>query len=214
MPDRPSFPGYDTLAKRDTPSWNAATREAIDLRLAAPREPRFFSPEEWACADALCQRILPGRVEPPLVALLDAALCKGDGDGTRTDRVPYLREAWRSGLAAIDRSATDRHGSRFTELAPQQQDDLLASIQRDTAALAAIWGDLDPAQFFARRVLADIPALFYALPQAWDEIGFGGPASPRGYVRLDLGHRDPWEAAETGPDGDHAAAEQKNRHVV
>ena len=34
------------------------------------------------------------------------------------------------------------------------------------------------------------------IPTAWSEIGWGGPASPRGYVRMDFDERDPWEAAE------------------
>ena len=32
MPDR--YPGYDVLAKRNTPSWNEQTRRVIDQRLA------------------------------------------------------------------------------------------------------------------------------------------------------------------------------------
>ncbi|MGH6677602.1 MAG: gluconate 2-dehydrogenase subunit 3 family protein, partial [Bradyrhizobium sp.] len=40
----------------------------------------------------------------------------------------------------------------------------------------------------------------YAHPAAWSEIGFGGPASPRGYVRLGANRRDEWEAAEHAPD--------------
>jgi hypothetical protein len=40
MTDR--YPGYDVLSKRWTQSWNEQTREVIDRRLAAPREPRFF----------------------------------------------------------------------------------------------------------------------------------------------------------------------------
>ena len=50
-------------------------------------------------------------------------------------------------------------------------------------------------------------------PKAWNEIGFGGPASPRGYVRLDGDRRDPWEAAEATP-GHERAAKRENRHVV
>jgi hypothetical protein len=38
--------------------------------------------------------------------------------------------------------------------------------------------------------------MYYAHPQAWDEIGFGGPASPRGYVRMGFNRYDPWEAVE------------------
>ena len=40
---------------------------------------------------------------------------------------------------------------------------------------------------------------YYSHPHAWSEIGFGGPASPRGYVRMDFDRRDPWEAAEAEP---------------
>ena len=41
-------------------------------------------------------------------------------------------------------------------------------------------------------------AAFYSHPWAWNEIGFGGPAYPRGYMRLQVGHagREPSEADE------------------
>ena len=37
---------------------------------------------------------------------------------------------------------------------------------------------------------------FYSHPWAWNEIGFGGPAYPRGYKHLALDGREPWEVAE------------------
>ena len=37
---------------------------------------------------------------------------------------------------------------------------------------------------------------FYAHPWAWNEIGFGGPAYPRGYKNLGIDRREPWEVAE------------------
>ena len=37
---------------------------------------------------------------------------------------------------------------------------------------------------------------FYAHPWAWNEIGFGGPAYPRGYKNLGLDRREPWEVAD------------------
>jgi hypothetical protein len=58
----------------------------------------------------------------------------------------------------------------------------------------------------------DIVLAYYAHPSAWSEIGWGGPASPRGYVRLDFNDRDPWEAVEVGSDDD-AAVRRINRHV-
>ena len=39
---------------------------------------------------------------------------------------------------------------------------------------------------------------YYAHPYAWDEIGFGGPAYPRGYFALNNGAPEPWEPRESG----------------
>ncbi len=60
--------------------------------------------------------------------------------------------------------------------------------------------------------MAEIPRAYYAHPAAWNEIGFGGPASPRGYVRMDFDQRDPWEAAEAKP-GREADAREENTRV-
>ena len=39
-------------------------------------------------------------------------------------------------------------------------------------------------------------AAFYSHPWAWNEIGFGGPAYPRGYANLGLDRREHWERPE------------------
>ena len=50
---------------------------------------------------------------------------------------------------------------------------------------------MDCAVFFAKRLLPDVVFAYYAHPTAWNEIGFGGPASPRGYVRMGFDRRRP-----------------------
>ena len=148
-----------------------------------------------------------------LVALLDAKLIADHGDGFREASMPYMREAWRRGLAAIDGEAKARHGARsFAVLADGEQDALLRSMQAGEVS-GDRWSGLDAKAFFDRRILVDVPALYYSHPKAWNEIGFGGPASPRGYVRLDGDRPDPWEAAEAEP-GQKRAAKERNRHVV
>jgi hypothetical protein len=39
-------------------------------------------------------------------------------------------------------------------------------------------------------------AAFYAHPWAWTEIGFGGPAYPRGYQALGVDKREHWEVGD------------------
>jgi hypothetical protein len=68
------------------------------------------------------------------------------------------------------------------------------------------------AVFFHNRLLHDVVAAYYAHPIAWNEIGFGGPASPRGYVRLNYDRRDPWEASEARP-GREEQARRENARV-
>ena len=212
MNDHPTYPGYDVLAKRDTPSWNERTRVVVAQRLATPTAPRFFTHAEWSAGNALCRRVMPGEVEVPLVALLDAKLLKNEGDGTRAETMPYMRKAWRRGLAGLDREARARDYRTFASLVEDAQDALLSDMQAGRLTGEA-WDGIDPATFFRDRVLVDVPPLFYSLPSGWSEIGFGGPASPRGYVRLDGDRRDAWEAAEAET-GREWIAERENLHVV
>ena len=44
--------------------------------------------------------------------------------------------------------------------------------------------------------MRSVLAAFYSHPWAWNEIGFGGPAYPRGYARLGIGLGEAWEGAE------------------
>jgi len=43
-------------------------------------------------------------------------------------------------------------------------------------------------------VMRAVLSTFYSHPWAWNEIGFGGPAYPRGYARLGAGQREHWES--------------------
>ncbi|MGZ4619257.1 MAG: hypothetical protein ACXV3F_11180 [Frankiaceae bacterium] len=49
---------------------------------------------------------------------------------------------------------------------------------------------------------------FYSHPWAWNEIGFGGPAYPRGYQNLGLDAREHWERPEQHPANPAAAVER------
>jgi len=52
---------------------------------------------------------------------------------------------------------------------------------------------LAPADFF-KQLLHDTVSAYYSHPLVWSDIGYGGPAYPRGYVRVEKGLTDPWEA--------------------
>ena len=100
-----------------------------------------------------------------------------------------------AGLEAIDKEARARWGGGFRELPHNQQDAVLRAVQHGDARSSA-WRGLSPRRFFSSLLLREVVSVYYAHPAAWNEIGFGGPASPRGYVRLGFDRRDSWEAEE------------------
>jgi hypothetical protein len=214
MADR--YPGYDVLNKRDSVSWNDQTRAVIDQRMAIdPERHAFFTDEEWLTLRAVCACIVPqppDRGHPaPVAAMVDEKLHTNSGDGYRDARLPPTREAWRRGLAAIDAEAKARYGRRFHELAPLMQDDVLRAVQGGELREGKAWRDLPAKIFFQKRLLHEIVSAYYAHPAAWNEIGFGGPASPRGYVRMNFDRRDPWEASEARPGREQRARAENAR---
>jgi len=195
---RNRYPGYDVLSKRHTPSWNEVTRRVIDQRLSISREPHFFTEDEWLTLNAICDRIMPqpkDRPPIPVAALVDDKMTNNRTDGYRHHQLPKMQDAWRRGLRALDQEARARHGGRFHAISANEQNTLLQQMQEGVLDDPA-WDGMPCKVFFSMRMAHDIVAAYYAHPTAWNEIGFGGPASPRGYVRMGFDKRDPWEAAE------------------
>ncbi len=194
MSTRTPYPGYDVLSKWDSPSFNEQTRSVLRARLAPSGAPCFFSDTEWATLVALCEQAIPqDRAEPvPIAAVIDADVATGRGSGTRYSDMPADAEAWRRGLAALDGEASARHDARFAFIALTDRD----AILRDAAAgkLKGSHWTVPARRFVCDLALKSIVKIYFVHPTAMSEIGYGGPASPRGYVRLDAGRFDSWEA--------------------
>lgn len=208
------YPGYDVLRKSNGPSWNDVTRQAIEHRLSLPSQPRFFDDTEWRVLAAVCGRVLPqdGIATPvDLPAQVDDKMASGRMDGYRYPGMPPQGDAWRRGLAGVEEVARRDWGRGFPELSASEQDTILRSMQDGTFEAEAL-GDMPSKTFFTSRVVADIVNAFYANPAGWNEIGWGGPASPRGYVRMQYDRRDPWEPVEATGSNDESA-ERSNRNV-
>lgn len=182
--------GYAVLGRPDPPG---GRRPAV----AAPR--RSLSEDEYAALEALCETVIPQpeRVNPvPIAPWIDAALCEEHTSGTRLAKLPPMREAWRRGLAALDAEAAGHFGRRLRDCLAEEREALIAAVDAGEVD-GPHWDGLPPQTLFREILGKEIVLIYYAHPAAWSEIGFGGPASPRGYLRLAPDRRDPWEARET-----------------
>ena len=193
------FPQYDVLAKQASVSWNEQTRSVVNKRLHEVPGRRFFDPHQWATLEAICERIIPQPDRPdspvPIAPFIDSKLHEDRTDGTRYADMPPMQTAWREGLKGIDEESRRLFGRPFRELPPDRQDAVLRAVQNGEVE-SDIWRQLPAPEFFKKRLLHDIVSVYYAHPAAWSETGFGGPAAPRGYVRLGIDRHDPWEAVE------------------
>ncbi|KDB01720.1 hypothetical protein U879_20915 [Defluviimonas sp. 20V17] len=109
--------------------------------------------------------------------------------------MPPDREAWPLGLDAIDAEAQATHdGKGFSDLPSTDRGRLLKAIDADKLRARQAWHDMPAGKFFRAIALKQIVQFYYSQPAAMSEIGYGGPAAPRGYVRLTASGIDPWEA--------------------
>ncbi len=193
---RTPYPSWDVLSKWDTPSYNEQTREVLRRRLDPPPR-RALSEAEFATLEALCSRVIPQEGEPraEIAPWIDAAIDAQRPTGTRYEGMPDNPTAWHRGLAALDAEARARHGEPFASLTPADQDAVLKAVDAGKVTDGA-WSGLIPQKFLRHTALKQIVEIYYAHPKGQSEIGYGGPASPRGYLRLGSDRLDGWEAPE------------------
>lgn len=192
------FPGFDALAQRD--HWDEVTRSLVQSRLSLLPQMRFFNVTEEACATALFDQLLDQRKEPrvPVTAMVDARLAEKQSDGWHFDSMPEDAVAWRQSLAALDEDASAAYGTCFADCSWTDQESMLAHIQ-DIGEQP--WHDLTASQVWGLWTRYACTA-FYSHPWAWNEIGFAGPAYPRGYKNLGIDRLEPFEVADANPADD------------
>jgi len=188
------FPGFDVLDQVDV--WDDVTAGVVLRRLALPGSLAFFTPTEVGIAGPLLDLLLAQDADPrvPVLELIDERLAVGETDGWHYDDLPEDGQAWRETLAALDADARQRHHRGFAELITAEQVALLQSVQ-DLAGDGKQWHGWQAARVWSLWTRYACTA-FYSHPWAWNEIGFPGPAYPRGYLNPGVDSRERWEVAD------------------
>jgi Gluconate 2-dehydrogenase subunit 3 len=191
---RGRFPGFDVLD--EVHRWDEVTAGVVLARLTPAVGWSFFSLAESGCATALMDLLLAQDDDPkvPVVAMIDARLAAGETDGWHYDDMPPDREAWRRTLAALDEDADELAGRPFARLDRGQQAALVQRVQ-DLGADGKQWREL-PAEHVWNLWTRYGCAAYYSHPWAWNEIGFPGPAYPRGYKNTGVDARESFEVAD------------------
>lgn len=194
------YPEFKTLSQAY--AWDPITRGVVLDRVENVPAFRFFSAEQAELLEAICSRLIPQDDRDvahriPIAVQIDKRLYENIGDGYRFVDMPQDCEAYTLGLQGIDEIAHALHQRAFVTLDAFAQESILRSLRDGKPPAAqAIWKRLPLHRFWA-LIVGDCAGEYYAHPFAWDEIGFGGPAYPRAYMRLEHGEPEPWETDET-----------------
>lgn len=192
---RGRYPGYDVLD--EVPRWDEVTAGVVLARMALTPDLSFFTAQENAVATPLFDLLLAQDGEPrvPVVALVDARLAAGETDGWHYDDMPSDPQAWRETLAALDDDAHAAHEEAFSTLDPRRQGELVQAVF-DAGSDGRDWHGWPGSRVWSLWTRY-VCAAFYSHPWSWNEIGFGGPAYPRGYKNVGVDKRERWEVADS-----------------
>ena len=203
------YPDYDCLEGGG--HWDELTRRVVFERIEQAPPLRFFSDAEAATLEAFCDVVLAQDAEPriPVLAFVDRKLAEGRLDGYQYADMPDDRVTWRLVAEGLDQAAHEHGAEAFAGETTALQQRIVACFAHGELH-RGVWLQLDPKRAWS-VVMRSVLAAFYSHPWAWNEIGFGGPAYPRGYARLGTGLSEAWEGAEAldvdpGPDVERRAA--------
>jgi hypothetical protein len=197
------YPDYNVLDEAE--HWDPVTRSLVLARIEEVPPIRFFTDHEAATLAAFCDVVLAQDADPkvPVLNFVDAKLFEGKLDGFRHADMPDDRETWRRVAVGLDAAAREHGAAAFAGAAAEVQKQVVEAFSKGDLG-GEVWDQLPPAKAFS-VVMRGVLSSFYSHPWAWNEIGFGGPAYPRGYARLGAGQRESWEGApafETDPVSD------------
>lgn len=192
------FPGFDVMGQ--SKHWDGTTTAVVLSRLGMPPDIRFFDAAEEATVSALCDQLLDQREPPrvPVVNMIDARLAEDQTDGWHYAGMAPDVQSWRDSLAALDEDSMAHSGCIFADAAWEAQTAMLQAVQDMGSEpwhgnpADRIWG------LWTRYACT----AFYSHPFAWEEIGFAGPAYPRGYKNMGVDRLEPFEVHDARPDQD------------
>jgi len=194
MPKSSHYPAYDVWDQHQ--EWDEHTRKIVAQRRSPDVAHQFLTQQEALTIQAAAAILVDDMRLDVLTYItqhIDDSLASPIGESQRKVGVPDKKTLYRQGIKCLDDTSNASYQAEFLALARERQIDVLTKLESDHDTQIGEWEQLTPKTFF-KKLLRDAVDAYYSHPLIWSEIGYGGPAYPRGYVRVEKGLVDPWEA--------------------
>jgi hypothetical protein len=133
-----------------------------------------------------------------VLAYVDEKLRAGKGDGWQYYDLPTDGDVWRVVARGLHEEARRLTFDTFAEAPVEAQTGIVHRFCKADLH-GGVWDTVNVGRAW-KVVMRYVAQAYYSHPWAWNEIGFGGPAYPRGYGAFgspDLGEEESWETKET-----------------
>ncbi|MGM0712978.1 gluconate 2-dehydrogenase subunit 3 family protein [Brevibacillus parabrevis] len=192
------YPAYDVWEEHA--NWDVHTRQIVGARKMPQVAHSYLLPAEALLLQAIVSVLVDDQrleVLTFVVAHIDESLASPVGESQRKVGVPEKKQLYRLGLAGVEAESHAEFGCGFGALSAGDQEQVLKRISGGSVKEQEAWKHAAAVDFF-KKLLHDTVQAYYSHPLVWSDIGYGGPAYPRGYVRVEKGLTDPWEAKANG----------------
>lgn len=189
------YPSYNVMEQKD--HWDHHTQEIVTDRLVQKQQYQLLTDVEVEIIRSLCTHLIHDQradIIQYVIRHIDQFISSNVGESQRKPGIPPAPQLIRDGIQAIDQLSMQRHMDHYFHLSIADQTAILSEIsQAKNHNPVDVWGIIPPKELF-NMLLKLTTEAYYSHPVIWSEIGYAGPAYPRGYVRTQGGHLDPWEA--------------------
>jgi hypothetical protein len=196
MAERTHYPTYNILAEQE--HWDDHTRSIVLARTIREHEYAYLSLVEAESVRALSQVLVHderAEVIQYVVCHIDETLAKAVGEGQRKVGIPKAEVLVRDGLRMLESLCMTHYMKPFPELSKEDQQQIVEDLSQ---GMMKVLNEPDhvafPQKAFFQKLMNLTVEAYCSHPTVWSEMGYGGPAYPRGYVRTDGNQLDPWEA--------------------
>ncbi|UFJ40936.1 gluconate 2-dehydrogenase subunit 3 family protein [Brevibacillus humidisoli] len=198
MSESSYYPWYNVWDEHE--HWDPHTRQIVAKRRTPVVSHSFLTRDEALLIQTLAGVLTDEYRQEVLTFVtqhIDESLRSPVGESQRKAGVPEKKTLYRVGMGGLNELSHRMYRTDFIGLKRDQQEELLSLLESGRAPQTPAWMQVQPKDFF-KKVLFDVVSAYYSHPLVWSDIGYGGPAYPRGYVRVEKGLVDPWEAKRDG----------------
>ena len=187
-------PDFDVLRSKE--EWDKETRDVVMSRTSTPPPALTLRQHEVDTLTAIASVLLGDNRTSILQFVMDhfdKKMRSNIGESQRKRGIPPFPLLIHKGIDTFNELSVSVHGQEFSALDTQTRWNFISSLISNPVPFEIAELHIQSKDFLS-SIHTEAVNAYFSHPIVWSEIGYAGPAYPRGYVRIERGLLDPWEA--------------------